>query len=469
MLFAKNELDTLNNVFLIPPGKDRRKQFLRCWGGEIKAINDEDSLTTELPHLYFHRKYNDSFKQLRRQLEIHANKQRLTASGVLLAEAIIAMLVAHRSRRERGDPTTLLSRVSSVPARMFIGMPDSFASLASGYMEAAAGIRVNRFATGLAVENLHQRIFGKDDPRLIERKPSALFPDAAIGLWMTRDPYQCNVLTMALDADLPSTIRDLYFVYIGGHLKNVFEKEFDEDQSLYAAFGVPIFDTQRIFSEQMTRIDVVFADTIKSQTYQLRTWDNVIPAGISALGDCNTRLEKYFDIQMGECSGIDSAIKRFALFIHSANLHERGSRHGDAFLHYMIALDLALGGSANNTKNVCRRTSSIVSGGSASVFTESLKKIDAFYSARSKYVHEGREPSAEKLGELAAICTSVMECLLRNRAMKGNCRPDFLTTIWHRKLDYIAAGFDAGMEIPKSHFEESGVILSHEEDSRVTH
>lgn len=464
MALSKASIQALRHVVLLPPRQDNeRKYFLRSWQGTVQSIGEDEQLTQDRPILYFRSKYRVDFENLRKEVKIALRKGRVTAASEELAEAAIAMAVAYRQVIRMDAVNELFEDTLSVQAAVFLGVPDLTATFAEGGTEAFFGFRFGRFTVGVDALRVHNSLFGNEE----SLNASELGLSGRPGLWFMREPLDCTLLSVALDQRIRASTRDYYFELLGGHLGFNLRGDILADQRICAALNVPTFDVERLLYLHGLRIDVAFGQSATTRLTLLNYESRVIPSGIDRLGDCDRWLKSNSKIPFGS-AGIDKTLLKFAEYVQKANAHDVGARPSDAFIHYVFALDLLLGG-RDTTRNVSNRASVIYACSSSKSFQNVRKDLLGLYDRRSKYVHQGLEIPIATVEEIADVCRSVMECLLRVRNLRETDTEDYLEQIWFRGLDYLAAAMYASADVPDEHFEKYGVIPPGSEQSKWIH
>lgn len=443
----------IQNVFLVPPRGEQRKRSLRCLHGNVEVIPEEDQSQQGIPALYFRSKHREDFDFLLRSVEIELRKRDFTACSPILAEAAIALFVSCRQIGRTAIEEELLSNPVELPATIFIGLPSMAFIMSPGAMETLPGFRFGRFTVGLGADHAHDVLFGKPDAPNGDQ-PDIMRPPM---LWLMREPVTCRLHAAAIDSKIPADVRDKYLGVVVSELGHIFEQDLSSDQSIFAALNVPTFDTQDLFRIHGLRIDVAFG-TVSRQSHTLIRDDNVIPVGIGRLAEIDRDLRKLLRSPLGSLPGIDDTLSAFTKYLYRARTHFVGQRPSDAFIHYVFALDLALGGNQETTRNTSRRAAVIFSCASGKPFDETRKEIDEIIRIRSKYVHAGRDIPNTKLEVACQICRAVTECLLRARISTASANPKFIEDFWHPHLDYLASALQAKVDVPDSHFEQCGVL-----------
>lgn len=169
---------------------------------------------------------------------------------------------------------------------------------------------------------------------------------------------------------------------------------------------------------------------------------------------CVAWLEDEFGFRdLSEVRPIDATIRTYSRFLQRAHQHRLEGRHDEAFLHFVIALDLLLGLEGRSTENVCKRAGFLVHrqlGKSLQAQTKSLKKL---YDARSKYVHEGKPTSSDDLHDVERVCVEILWNLLA--ASRANSFDSGET--WLNQVDYLIASINASRPISETEMETVGI------------
>ena len=151
------------------------------------------------------------------------------------------------------------------------------------------------------------------------------------------------------------------------------------------------------------------------------------------MGGFDTKIPRVINSLRGEYgfttfkdNDVHHSLRTFALFLSKARRHELDGRIGEAFLHYVIALDLLFGEQESATCSVTKRAAVVVSRALGMTLPATLKLMNRLYGVRSKYVHRGIEMPSEEVRTVARVCTEVLFALLRfqqaRRPDQNHCR-----------------------------------------------
>lgn len=238
-----------------------------------------------------------------------------------------------------------------------------------------------------------------------------------------------------------------------------------EEQHLFLAIGAPYLDERTLRQVPHSDLITVFLNIgVKKAGFvaplgignwvkvQFSNLDEIIP---SCINDLRTQFEftDYTDWDLHQ------SIRSFALFMSKARRHEIDERIDEAFLHYIIALDLMFGVKEKSTESVANRVAFLVHGSFGKSFDGQRKRVKEFYDTRSKYVHKGEKVDSSLLSEVCSVCREVLHSLLRlNRerdAKDGDCIDD-----WIGQIDYFAKGLEIGKNPTPSELKSLGVMTS---------
>jgi hypothetical protein len=143
-------------------------------------------------------------------------------------------------------------------------------------------------------------------------------------------------------------------------------------------------------------------------------------------------------------SRLDQGIQTYCRFLQRAHGHRLDGRHDEAFLHFVIALDLLLGAEGRSSDSVAQRAALIVYRQFAVPLEQQIKHVRSLYNVRSKYVHEGRSISAKDLEAVERLCTEILWVVL---AVSSRAELEDLEE-WLRRIDYLYAAIGVGKMIP---------------------
>ena len=193
-----------------------------------------------------------------------------------------------------------------------------------------------------------------------------------------------------------------------------------------------------------------------------RCWALLNHGNVVHMNFCPPRLfsacEKWLSDEFGfhalsTSKPLDSAITSYCRFLQRAQTHRLHGRPDEAFLHFVIALDLLLGLEGRSSDSVCLRAAILVHRQLERPFDEQISKLKRLYNRRSKYVHEGKGANEDDLLEIEKICTEILWDLL---ATSASCQFNNIDA-WLKQIDFIASAMKASREIPDTEFQSVGI------------
>lgn len=157
-----------------------------------------------------------------------------------------------------------------------------------------------------------------------------------------------------------------------------------------------------------------------------------------------------------ECE-IHRSLQSYCHFLALAAQHRVNGREAEAFLHNVIALDLLLGENGASTASVSSRSAVIAFRAQNQDYRAVVKDLQRIYNARSKYVHEGKQPESSLLPLATRICGEVAFCLFRLQSDPNN-RTSGFRSLWLKDLDYLIAALEAGRPVADDDWNRAGVV-----------
>jgi len=215
---------------------------------------------------------------------------------------------------------------------------------------------------------------------------------------------------------------------------------------------LPITDKVAIFQNTDGKNGNGFVKPLTTPGYymmDLKAVDTHLPQTIE-------RLKKEFNLAGLTDIPIHQTVRTFARFVAKAKKYKWDDSLDDAFVHFIIALDLIFGKSDKSVAPVSKRTAAITYQKAKVKFDRQVDRIRDLYDERSKYVHRGQSPNTNLICEAESICDEVLLCLLRLQKNEQQ-RPLVNVDNWIKNLDLIAAILEAGKTPDSDLFAECGI------------
>jgi hypothetical protein len=120
-----------------------------------------------------------------------------------------------------------------------------------------------------------------------------------------------------------------------------------------------------------------------------------------------------------------------------------------------------LGEKTDPTSSVTRRTAALTCRPLGKSFVEAVKDCEKIYDARSRYVHEGKNPARELEKLATTICREIVFCLFRIQRDRRMREPGF-RKMWVKSIDFIVGAFDSNRLPLDADLREIGVAMEGE-------
>jgi hypothetical protein len=255
----------------------------------------------------------------------------------------------------------------------------------------------------------------------------------------------------------------IYFEKLSDLMFQDFWISFSEQQSLQVSLGIPYINVEKLM-RQLSAEKVTIFSNIDAFS---RSIGYVVPMAQALdyisfpylLGDEIKKkelelLSKYKFIEFTS-SEIHKTMQSFSKFIAKAYIHLHEGRINEAFLHFVIALDLLFGDKGENTQTVSKRAAVLTYLTFDVSFEEQKKILLKIYDLRSRYVHSGINVEPSFLKSLMGICRIILEALFDLQAQQPERFEIF--TKWLKKLDYVIISYDAEVLISKEELKGIGI------------
>ncbi len=184
------------------------------------------------------------------------------------------------------------------------------------------------------------------------------------------------------------------------------------------------------------------------------------------LTEYSDTLNKQFGLSNLEDSYIYNELSLFAKFVAKAKRFLDDNNIDDAFIHFVIALDLLLGEKGKSMATVSKRAAVVNYWNSNHRhqkhrgnfrYFKLRKDVEDLYALRSNYVHKGESVSYDSVELAEMMCEHVLLVLLHLQNVTRS-EAKFNIRSWFKRLDAIASMFAADMEVVDKYFKEIHLI-----------
>ena len=286
-------------------------------------------------------------------------------------------------------------------------------------------------------------------------------------LAVTRDVQAVKVLPWV---DLTKThsyqepayiLLDEYFACLHTKLFDEFWSELAREQELPVAAGAPYIDERKLRGAFGIQPWAVFLKTGR----RMGGW--VVPGAVVSFSfdfcgadrrfpEIAARLRDDFDVQSLGDSEVHRTLSTYTRFIFRAHRHEFDGNQDEAFLHFVISLDLLLSEGDELSKTVMRRAACLVHRPLSMSFERACRHVRGLYDARSKYVHEGRAVKSEALEQVKAVAREVLWCLMRAQRATDSRDSGFVAR-WLKRIDHLCSAFEIDESPPGDEWARVGI------------
>lgn len=255
------------------------------------------------------------------------------------------------------------------------------------------------------------------------------------------------------------SIADFYFHAVANHLARQAPPIIDEHLLVLEAGALVAFDARRLL------------DWPLSQQVNLFHWEgsrghagwallshvgmvnmNLVPGEL--FSTCEEWLREEFGfLRLSTAKPLYPVLTSYSRFLVRAHRHSRDGRHDEAFLHFVIALDLLLGMEGSAQEKVANRAALLVHRQLGETLATQRARIKKLYDKRSKYVHEGEQPPEEGLAEIECVCTEILWTLLAASANGEHRSVD----AWLKQIDYLLSAIGADKVLTDHDYASVGI------------
>ncbi len=256
----------------------------------------------------------------------------------------------------------------------------------------------------------------------------------------------------------------IYYEHLSGYHFEGFWEEFIEQQSLQISIGIGYIESN-IFrrSPNSTLISIysnikAFKKNVGYVVPELNSFMNINVSFqlINQMTNLKSDLQSKFAFDAAEPKEIHNSISTYSRFNAKGYIYLYENRTDEAFLHFVIALDLLLGSKGESTDSVSSRAAVLTFMTYDKSYDDQKNLIKKIYGARSKYVHAGKSVDRSLLDDLKKICKIILNTLLILQA-KPNFQAPGSIEKWLNELDIIIKTLGTEYEPEEFHLLKLGI------------
>lgn len=256
----------------------------------------------------------------------------------------------------------------------------------------------------------------------------------------------------------------VYFENLSRLLFEDFWEKFVEEQFLQIAFGIDYIE-DKIFRKSLDSEVVSIYSNIKAFN---RKVGYVVPENFAFvtldfnfnfnrdIKKIHRRLSVEYSFKKFTESEIHKTIQSFIKFNSKAYIHFYEGKIDEAFLHFVISLDLIFGVKGESVQSVSKRVAVLTYKSFNVSFIDQKRTLQKIYDTRSKYVHEGKHVDVKQLDLLKKICRFILEILFKVQSQPGYQEKESFYK-WLKDLDFVISSLEAGRTIPEKELNEIGI------------
>lgn len=165
---------------------------------------------------------------------------------------------------------------------------------------------------------------------------------------------------------------------------------------------------------------------------------------ISEIQSAIDSLESAYQFSKLQGSSLYTLLRSVCRSTVSSKRFRSEQRLDEAYLHQVIALEQVFSEKEKTTQAVGGRTAALTHTQLGLSYKEAKDFIIKLYAARSRFVHDGEKVPSELLERIEPVVLAVMKSLI-HLCHFPESKADGFPEEWLKRLDYIIAGFDAGI------------------------
>jgi hypothetical protein len=253
-------------------------------------------------------------------------------------------------------------------------------------------------------------------------------------------------------------IIDEYFASISELLYVDFWRTLRDEQHLLVAAGAPYVDERMFQQIPGSQFVTIFLNLgprrqgwvspfARHVEFELGRADRTVPHVAALLGDYGVS---------APTRPLHPSVDAYARMVSRATRHGLDGSPNEAFLHFVIAVDLLFGEDGKSTKSIAQRTAMLVMSRLDISFEKAVERVREIYDARSRYVHAGVDVAPALVTEAELMCREILFCMLRRLMWAGRSDNDFSAN-WIRQIDFMASAVEAGKNVPNEEWAASGI------------
>jgi len=256
---------------------------------------------------------------------------------------------------------------------------------------------------------------------------------------------------------------DTYYDRVNALLFDIFFEEMLQHQHLTIALGSRYIDPDMyrnqkdvitIVANEYSRIGKKKPTALLSS--RLHPDVKYIDPAIADIPSYNKQLEEKYNFTDYEDTPLHHTLQTYSQFIARAKMLEDKHKPSEAFLQYVISLELIFAGKETISSTIARRVAAMTCKQINSDYELVRERIRQDYRLRSLYVHEGQSINSQQLASIAEICHYVLHAMLYLQQEL----PQISIDQWMKNIDLLVSNLSTNEQVTDELLRSCGVDYS---------
>jgi hypothetical protein len=178
-----------------------------------------------------------------------------------------------------------------------------------------------------------------------------------------------------------------------------------------------------------------------------------IDPAISDIPSYSKQLEEKYNFTDYKDTPLHHTLQTYSQFIARAKMLEDKHKPSEAFLQYVISLELIFAGKETISSTIARRVAAMTCKQINSDYELLRQRIRQDYRLRSLYVHEGQSIDSQQLASIAEICHYVLHAMLYLQREF----PQLSINHWMKNIDLLGSKFSDNEHVTNELLRSCGV------------
>lgn len=244
---------------------------------------------------------------------------------------------------------------------------------------------------------------------------------------------------------------------------NIMWADFEERRALIYALGYGLVDGDT-YRKNPTLLQITCYHKVRAQSgdeggvVMHKTVPQIVLPDLPESRAAIATIDAQCDLANLEKSALHGRIQAYAMTLNRGTRIILEGHHSEGYLHFIIVLEQLLSTRGNISQQVPARTAALVHRQLKMSFAECFRKLQKeHYEARSNFVHSAIPIPICLFEPIYHVTKAVLHSLLWLAKREESRSPDFFDQ-WIKRLDWIIAGYEAGITPPDDVLDANGII-----------